>query len=124
MSKTILVVEDDQDSKAALSAILEAFGYSVLGFSSGKEALEGVVGKKIDLALLDVMMPEMNGYELLQELKKKPEFASVPTIMVTARDRDDDVLEGYQYGADYYITKPYTSEQLKYGLELYLSPGH
>ena len=121
MSKTILVVEDDHDSRMALCAMLEGLGYANLSFGSAKEALEGVKGKKLDLALLDVMMPEMNGYELLQQLRAMKEFAELPIIMVTARDDDSDVLQGYQYGADYYITKPYTTEQLRYGIELYLS---
>ena len=121
MSKTILVVEDDNDVRMALCAMLEGLGYEPLQFGSGKDALAGIAGKKINLALLDVMMPEMNGYELLKELRQLPEYKDLPIIMVTARDEDSDVLEGYQYGADYYITKPYTTEQLRYGLELYLS---
>lgn len=120
MTRTILVVEDDNDSRMALCAMLEGLGYSPLSFASGKEALEGVEGKQIHLALLDVMMPEMNGYELLQALRENAAFAKLPIIMVTARDDDSDVLQGYQYGADYYITKPYTTEQLRYGLNLYL----
>ena len=119
--KTILVVEDDPDSRSALCAILEALGYQPLAFGLAKEALAGVKGKKIDLALLDIMMPEMDGYELLQELRKLPEFAKIPVIMVTARDQDSDVLEGYRYGADYYICKPFTSKQLEKGIGLYLS---
>ena len=76
---------------------------------------------KPDIILLDLMMPEMNGYELLNELRKLPELKGLPIIMVTARDDDSDVLHGYQHGADYYITKPYTADQLRYGLELYLT---
>jgi len=123
MGKRILVVEDDTDNRLALCAMLSGLGYEHLSFGSAKEALVGVVGQHIDLALVDVMMPEMNGYEFLSELRTRPEFKELPIIMVTARDDDSDVLQGYQYGADYYITKPYTSEQLRYGLELYLSPG-
>ena len=65
-------------------------------------------------------MAERGGYELLQELKKIPTYARVPIIMVTARDEDSDVLEGYRYGADYYICKPFTSKQLEKGISLYL----
>lgn len=121
--KTILVVEDDPDSRSALCAILEALGYNPLAFGLAKEALAGIKGKQIDLALLDIMMPEMNGYELLQEIKKLPEFEKLPVIMVTARDQDSDVLEGYRYGADYYICKPFTSKQLEKGIALYLGQG-
>jgi CheY-like chemotaxis protein len=121
MSKQILVVEDDGDNRLALCAMLQGLGYSALSFGSGKEALTGIEGQSVALALIDVMMPEMNGYELLNELRSRPDFKGIPIIMVTARDDDSDVLHGYQHGADYYITKPYTADQLRYGLELYLT---
>lgn len=121
MSKQILVVEDDADNRFALCAMLQGLGYTPVDFGSGKEALAAIDGRTIDLALIDVMMPEMNGYEVLNALKERAEFKGLPIIMVTARDDDSDVLHGYQHGADYYITKPYTADQLRYGLELYLS---
>jgi len=117
---TILVVEDDDGTREVEVIILNALGYNVLSFASAKEALANIKGKEISLALLDVMMPEMNGYELLQELKKLPEFAELPIIMVTAKDTDSDILEGYNVGADYYIPKPFTREQLSYGIKLFL----
>ena len=119
--KTLLVVEDDTDSRNAICTILESLGFNFLAFGSAKEALAGLAGKKIDLALLDIMMPEMNGYELLREIRQKPEFAELPVIMVTAKDQDSEILEGYQFGADYYITKPFTSRQLEYGIRIFLS---
>lgn len=118
--KMILVVEDDTDSRQALCTIIEGLGYASLSFPSGKEALAGIQGQKLDLALIDIMMPQMNGYEFLAELRKIPEFKDLPVIMVTAKDEDSEILEGYQYGADYYITKPYTSKQLQYGIKLYI----
>ncbi len=120
-NKVILVVEDDNDSRSAICTMLEALGYTPVGYSGGKEALAGAKGKRIDLALLDIMMPEMNGYEVLRELKQIPEFKELPCIMVTAKDQDSEILEGYQYGADYYITKPFTTKQLEYGIKIFLS---
>ena len=117
----ILVVEDDADSRHALCVMLESLGYHALSFASAKEALGGIVGKRIDLALLDIMMPEMSGYELLRAIKEIPEFKSLPIIMVTAKDQDSEILEGYQYGADYYITKPFTTKQLEYGIKIFIS---
>ena len=117
----ILVVEDDDDSRAALCAILEALGYDYLAFGSGPEAVEGIKGKKLDLALLDIMMPVMNGYEVLEKIREMDEFLELPIIMVTAKDQDGEILEGYQYGADYYITKPFTSKQIEYGIKLFIS---
>lgn len=118
--KKILVVEDDSDSLNALVTIIESLGYAALPFSSGVAALEGIKGHKLDLALVDIMMPQMNGYEFLTELRKLEPFKDIPVIMVTAKDEDGEILEGYQYGADYYITKPYTSKQLQYGIKLYI----
>jgi DNA-binding response OmpR family regulator len=66
------------------------------------------------------MMPKMNGYQVMEELKKIDRFANLPIIMVTAKDQDSEVLEGYNSGADYYITKPFTSKQIEYGLKLFL----
>ena len=73
--------------------------------------------------LLDVMMPELNGLEVLQRIKDNTETGRLPVILVTAKTHDDDVLSGYQYGADYYITKPFTAKQLINGVELVLGKG-
>lgn len=119
--KTILVVEDNADSRSVICTILESLGFRTLAFGMAKEALEGIKDEKVDLALLDIMMPEMNGYELMQELRKQPQYQQLPVIMVTAKDQDTEILEGYQFGADYYITKPFTSKQLEYGIRIFLS---
>lgn len=119
--RTILVVEDDNDSRMAICAILEGLGFNHLAFASGAEALGGIKGKKLDLALLDIMMPGMNGYELLVKIKEMPEFQNLPIIMVTAKDEDNEIIEGYNFGADYYITKPFNSKQLEYGIRIYLN---
>ena len=119
--RTILVVEDDRDSRTALCLILEALGYQYISASSGKEALSLVAqNSAIDLALVDIMMPEMYGYQVLAELRKIPALENIPVVMVTAKDADAEVLEGYKYGADYYITKPYTAKQIEYGIKLYI----
>jgi len=116
----VLVVEDDDDGREALCAILEALGYETLAFASGPDTLAGITDEHVDIALLDIMMPVMNGYELLEELKKLEMFEDLPVLMVTAKDQDGEILEGYQHGADYYITKPYTAKQIEYGLKLFL----
>lgn len=118
--KVILVVEDDQDSRFALCAMLSSLGYQPLEFESAVGVMEAIKGKKIDLAMLDIMMPEMSGYELLEQLRATEEFAKLPVFLVTAKDTDTEVLEGYKYGADYYIAKPYTIKQIDYGIKLFL----
>jgi two-component system, OmpR family, response regulator ResD len=118
----IVIVEDDDDSREALSTIIESLGYTPLSFSSAQSALDGLKGEDIAVFLLDIMMPKMNGYELLDALRAREEFKKTPVIMVTAKDDDKEVLEGYKHGADYYITKPYTAKQIEFGLNLYLAP--
>jgi len=121
MKERILVVDDNPDSIAIIRSILEAFGFSVEAAESGAEALEMLEGDDLPNAvLLDVMMPEMSGLEVLEQLKGNPKTRKLPVILVTAKTQDEDVLVGYQYGADYYITKPCTSKQLLYGIGLVL----
>ncbi len=120
MNRTILVVDDDQDTLLLLQTMLATKGFSVVTARSGAEALQAVQRSAPALVLLDVMMPEMNGYEVLERLKGNHATSRVPVILVTAKGHDDDVMTGYQYGADYYITKPYTSKQLLFGVELVL----
>lgn len=118
--KNILIVDDNNDIRESMIAMVESLGYGVVAFGSGKAALSGIAGNNLALALLDIMMPEMSGYDLLIEIKKIPEYESLPIIMVTAKDGDSEILEGYQVGADYYITKPFTLKQLEYGINLFL----
>lgn len=118
--RTILIVEDDPDGKEVLVRIIQNLGYQVLAFGSGKECLQEIKGKKIDLALLDIMMPEMNGYELMKELKALPEYADIPIVMVTAKAEDSEMFEGYKYGADYYIPKPFNAKQIEWGIKTFL----
>lgn len=119
-NKNILVVEDDSDARLLLCMMLTSLGYKPIDFASGDEALAQAKDLNVRLAMLDIMMPGLNGYELLEELKKLENFEDVPVIMVTAKDKDDEVMAGYQLGADYYITKPYTVKQIEYALDLYL----
>ena len=118
--KTILVVEDDPDAREVLVRIVENLGYKVVSFGSGAETIAGIKGVHLDLALLDIMMPEMNGYELMKAIKDIPEFSDLPCIMVTAKAEDTEMFEGYKCGADYYIPKPFTSKQIEWGIKTFL----
>jgi CheY-like chemotaxis protein len=120
MGKSILVVDDNIDSIMILRSILESQGYAVRTAQSGVEALEQLKNGLPDLVLLDVMMPQMSGIEVLERIKTTHATSKVPVIMVTAKIQDEDVMTGYQHGADYYITKPCTSKQLLYGIGLVL----
>ncbi|MGH7790536.1 MAG: response regulator [Candidatus Binatia bacterium] len=120
MNRTILVVDDNLDSIMILRSILETQGFSVLVAQGGHEALAVLKRETPDVILLDVMMPEMSGYEVLEKIKTTHATSKVPVIMVTAKMQDEDVMTGYQHGADYYITKPCTAKQLLYGIGLVL----
>ncbi len=118
--KTIMVVDDNPDIITIVKTILEGKGFQVLSASSGAECLEALKTQKPDLIVLDIMMPEMDGLEVLTRLKGMPGFASIPVVLLTAKVQYEDVLGGYKLGADYYITKPFTSTQLINGINLLL----
>lgn len=119
--RNIMIVEDDDDARQMAQMILEHQGFSVEACANGKEAVEKLKTHTPSLILLDIMMPEMSGYDVLVHLKQRPETQNIPVIMLTAKGTGDDMITGYQHGADYYIPKPYTREQLLYGIKLFLS---
>jgi CheY-like chemotaxis protein len=121
--KTIMVVDDNPDIITIVKTILEGKGYNVLSASSGQELLDLLKTHKPDLIILDIMMPEMDGLEVLTHLKNGSDTATVPVILLTAKVQYEDVLGGYKLGADYYITKPFTSTQLINGINLLLGEG-
>ena len=120
MSAVILVVDDNEDIVDIARKTLLARGFEVRVAYNGPSALASVAQRRPDLILLDIMMPQMSGMEVLDRLRANPATASVPVILVTAKDQDEDLLAGYKYGADYYITKPFSAKQLLYGIGLVL----
>ncbi len=118
---TIMVVDDEPELIDILRLMLERKGYSVSCAYNGPQLLAGLEEQKPDLILLDVMMPEMDGLEVLTRLKGNPDTVSIPVIMLTALDRYEDRLRGYKLGADHYISKPYTMTQLTEGINRLLT---
>ena len=118
--KTILIVEDDNDGREVLVRIVDALGFKALAYGSGQEALDALQQHKVHLALIDIMMPGMNGYEVLKEIREIDAYKELPVIMVTAKDEDSEMFEGYTHGADYYIPKPFTSKQIEWGIKTFL----
>lgn len=110
--KRVLVVDDERHIVRLVQVNLERQGYEVLTAYDGVECLEKAKAEKPDLIVLDVMMPRMDGFEALQRLKTDPETRQIPVIMLTARAQDRDVLQGYTYGADLYLTKPFSPLEL------------
>jgi len=120
MPREVLVVDDTPDCLFILRGMVESSGYSVRTAQSGREALESMADHVPDVIMLDMMMPEMSGLELLERIRATAATARVPVILVTARSDDDDLMAGYQVGADYYITKPCTARQVAHGIALVL----
>ena len=120
MANKVLVVDDNEDIARITAGFLTAKGYTVVTASNGTRALELVTQSPPNCILLDIMMPHMSGLEVLSRLKQDPTTSSIPVILVTAKGRDEDVFAGYKEGADYYITKPFSSQQLIYGIRLVL----
>jgi CheY-like chemotaxis protein len=116
--RDVLIVDDTADCRIVMCAMLEAAGYTVRSAESGAEALALVDERAPDVVLLDFMMPGMTGIEVLERLRSEHSTARIPVIMVTARVDDDDMMVGYQHGADYYITKPCTARQVMHGIAL------
>jgi len=100
---TILFADDDQQIRDLLCEYLRAVGFSVVGVSNGQEALDELAKQPIDLILLDVMMPVLDG---IQTLKATRKTSQTPVIMLTAKDSDGDKINGLEFGADDYIAKP------------------
>lgn len=109
MAKTILVVDDEQRLVSVVKAYLEQEGFRVVTASNGQEAIHIARQEKPDLIILDIMMPEMDGYEFLRVHRKERE---TPVIMLTARVADDEKVIGLELGADDYVTKPFKPREL------------
>lgn len=122
MSKRVLIVDDDPAIRNLVQAILEDLGYEVTAAEDGERALELLEKEPAPAPfvffVLDVVMPGMNGLDLLTRLKLQPKTQSIPVIMLTGEDKAEDILSGYNVGADYYITKPFTRQQLMFGIDL------
>ncbi len=119
-NRTIMVVDDYPDLVEIVRIALKSKGFNVRCAYSGKDLFAGLKELKPDLILLDIMMPKMDGYEVLSRLKWKLGTASIPVIFLTAKALYDDVIRGYKTGAEYYITKPFTNSQLFTAINLIL----
>ncbi len=119
--RTIMVVDDDPEVVGVVRTILEQTDFNVISVYSSLEIFASLEEQKPDLILLDIIMPQMDGLEALTRLRENPETASIPVILLTAKVQHDDVLGGYKMGADYYLTKPFTKNQLLDGVNSILS---
>ena len=109
MQKKILIVEDEESLLKLESILLTTKGYLVQGATTGLAALEAVAAEAPDLILLDIMLPELDGFEVCERIKKDPETHHIPIIFLTAKKTPEDISRGEEVGADEYITKPFKS---------------
>ena len=109
MSASILIAEDDSDIRGLLRLYLESEGYRVLEAEDGAQALTLAREETPDMAILDVMMPKLNGYELTRALRK---FSDIPILILSAKSQDNDKILGLNLGADDYITKPFNPVEI------------
>ena len=117
----ILLVDDEEDILDFLELILEEQGYSIVKANSGREALLAAQMHRPELILLDIMMPEMDGWEVLKLLKADEEVAHIPVAMLTARTEMKDKIQGLQEGAIDYICKPFATKELLDKLQIILA---
>ncbi|WP_413204220.1 response regulator transcription factor [Rhodospirillum sp. A1_3_36] len=109
MTHSIALVDDDRNIVTSVSITLEAEGFKVVTYSDGAEALRGLSAEPVDLAILDIKMPRMDGMELLQKLRER---TAMPVIFLTSKDDEVDELMGLRLGADDYIKKPFSQRLL------------
>jgi len=112
MAKKILIADDEPNIVISLEFLLKREGYDVVVARDGAEALVRVRAERPDLAILDVMMPQRNGFEVCQDLRQDPEFKTLQIMMLTAKGRDTEVSKGLALGADAYMTKPFSTREL------------
>ncbi len=104
MSKTILIVDDEKEIRELLRLYIEKDGYSVIQAENGREALKQAASTRVDLAVIDIMMPELDGYQLIKGLRA---YSNVPIIVVSAKTQNHEKILGLDLGADDYVAKPF-----------------
>ena len=118
----IVAADDEADIRTVLQKGLEVSGHSVILAVDGEDALQKIKDEKPDLVILDIRMPKLDGIQTLQIIKKDPATKKLPVIMLTGNSSDEDLLKGYMYGADYYITKPFKLQTILNGIALVFKP--
>ncbi|MFW5804115.1 MAG: response regulator [bacterium] len=109
---SILVVEDETDIQELIEYNLLKNSFTPILANSGEEALDILQSREVDLMILDLMLPGINGFEVCKKCKKEPKLQELPIIMLTAMGEEEDIIKGFESGADDYITKPFSSKVL------------
>ena len=120
---TILVADDEQDIRELVAYRLSRAGYTIIEARDGQEAFELAVDHAPDMAVLDVMMPRLNGFDLTDRLRHTPATQRLPILLMSASVQEVDISRGFAAGADGYLTKPFTPDQLLTRVRDVLSRG-
>ncbi|MDX1725821.1 MAG: response regulator [Pseudomonas sp.] len=112
MSKTVLIADDEPNIVISLEFLLEQAGYQVMVAHDGQEALEAIQRQPPDLVLLDVMLPRLSGFDVCQKIRENPQWQHMRVVMLTAKGREVEVSKGLALGANAYITKPFSTQEL------------
>jgi len=126
MSETprkVLIVDDEPNIVTALEFLLKRSGYEVRLATNGAEALEQVEIYRPDVVLMDVMMPIKSGFEVCQRMRERPELAHIKVVMLSAKGSEAEVSKGLSLGADLYITKPFSTQELVATINRLFEPG-
>jgi DNA-binding response OmpR family regulator len=123
MTKTVLIAEDEPFIVESLTFLLGKAGYGVESFGEGKAALEAIMARRPDLVLLDIMLPGINGFDLLRQLRRTPGLAHIPVIALTAKGQEADRQRMLELGADAFVTKPFSNKDLMGRIEELLRNG-
>jgi DNA-binding response OmpR family regulator len=112
MAKRILIVDDDEMVLIALNELLKPEGYEVQTLSNGSEALKKLDQNGYDLLMLDIIMPEMDGFELCKKIREKENYRETPIVFLTAKSQEEDRVQGIEAGANLFLSKPISPEKL------------
>jgi len=119
--KLILVFEDEADTAEMFAEMLKLNGYKVTKILNSAQAIEEIINRKPDAILLDLMMPDVSGLDILRSLKKNPALDNIPTIVISAKGLPENIESGFKAGASEYLVKPVTIQTLKKTLEKHLA---
>ncbi|MCL4272439.1 MAG: response regulator [Anaerolineales bacterium] len=115
--KTVMIIEDETDAAELFAEMMRVNGFRVIKMFSSAPAIPIIVQEKPDLILLDIMMPDISGLEVLRYMRRKPELAHIPVIVVSAKSMPSDIKNGIEAGASMYLTKPVGFQDLKQAVE-------
>ena len=121
LGKRVLIIDDDPHIVDSVSQYLELEGYVAFSALSGPEGLEIALQEQPNIIVLDIMMPEMDGFQVMERLKGSEKLRQIPVIMLTAKGSDNDVMLGWRSGVANYITKPFDLEELVHAMQLVLA---